>query len=205
MFRFALVSLGLLLIGSWVVHESAAAQEASPVASPVAPVDLQAAASYCVEKGGTVHTRVPILGANLEPSSWIVLGGARQFCDFRGMAGDDSAISLSLETLYSEEPTLAALVYLTKPPVPESGGANPSTMYCAHLGGAYNFGSNMTGGGWVIAEPTPSGDVTNYCVFADGSMIDAWGLTYHSGGVVRGADLTPILRYQATDYPRVWG
>jgi hypothetical protein len=46
--------------------------------------------------------------------------------------------------------------------------------------------------------------VIEYCTFADGSMIDAWGLTYHTGGVIRGADLTPILRYQATDYPNAF-
>jgi hypothetical protein len=34
------------------------------------------------------------------------------------------------------------------------------------------------------------------CVFPDLSSIDSWGLTYHAGGVVRGADLGPLFRYQ---------
>ena len=34
------------------------------------------------------------------------------------------------------------------------------------------------------------------CVFPDLSSIDFWGLTYHAGGTVRGADLAPLFRYQ---------
>jgi putative hemolysin len=181
--------------------------QGTPAATPAAgPIDLDAAAAYCTEKGGTVVTRQPMLGANLDPASRIVLGGAVQFCDFQGKAGDSSRISLSLETLYSEQPTLAALAYLTKPPVPKDAtGANPSTLYCIHLGGAYNFGGNLAGGGWVATDPSADQNVANYCVFADGSMIDAWGITYHANDIVRGVDLTPILRYHATDYPKAWG
>jgi putative hemolysin len=170
-----------------------------------APIDGQAAADYCTSQGGTVVMRQPILGANLDPASRVVLGGATEFCDFRGKAGDDSAISISLETLYSEQPTLTTLAYLTKPPVPKDAtGGNPSTLYCIHLGGAYDFGGSLAGGGWVATDTAADQNVTNYCVFADGSMIDAWGLTYHTGGVIRGADLTPILRYQATEYPQAF-
>lgn len=205
MARLAFMTVALLLLGG-IVGSSGVRAQATPEASPAAaPVEMQAAAVYCTEKGGTVVTREPILGANLDPADRIVLGGATQFCDFRGMAGDDSAISLSLETLYSEQPTLAALAYLTKPPtLKDATGGNPSTLYCIHLGGAYNFGGNMAGGGWVATDAVADQNVANYCVFADGSMIDAWGLTYHAGGVIRGADLTPILRYQATEYPAVF-
>lgn len=31
-------------------------------------------------------------------------------------------------------------------------------------------------------------------MFADGSVIDAWGLKYHSGDVIRVADLTKKFR-----------
>jgi putative hemolysin len=202
--RRAFISAGLLALAG-IVRSTGARAQATPDAGPAsAPVDT-AAAGYCVDKGGTVVTRQPVLGANLDLASRVVLGGATEFCDFRGMAGDDSAISLSLETLYSEQPTLTALAYLTKPPAPKDAtGANPSTLYCIHLGGAYNFGSSMAEGGWVATDASADQNVTNYCVFADGSMIDAWGLTYHSGGVIRGADLTPILRYQATEYPQAF-
>jgi putative hemolysin len=203
--RRAFISAGLLALAG-IVRSTGARAQATPDAGPAsAPVDTQAAADYCVDKGGAVVTRQPVLGANLDPASRVVLGGATEFCDFRGMAGDDSAISLSLETLYSEQPTLTALAYLTKPPAPKDAtGANPSTLYCIHLGGAYNFGSSMAEGGWVATDASADQNVTNYCVFADGSMIDAWGLTYHRGGVIRGADLTPILRYQATEYPQAF-
>jgi putative hemolysin len=205
--RFAFIAFTLALLATITGGISARAQSTPEAASGSAQqIDLQAAADYCREKGGTVVKRVPVLGANLDPASRVTLGGATDFCDFRGLAGDDSAISLSLATLYSEQPTLAALAYLTKPSPPrDATGANPSTLYCIHLGGAYNFGSNMAGGGWVETGPNANPDVANYCVFADGSMIDAWGLTYHSGDVIRGADLTPILRYQATEHPQVFG
>jgi hypothetical protein len=34
------------------------------------------------------------------------------------------------------------------------------------------------------------------CMFADGSAIDEWGITYYSDGTVRGADLATKMRYQ---------
>ena len=34
------------------------------------------------------------------------------------------------------------------------------------------------------------------CVFPDLSSIDSWGLTYHSDGTIRGADLTDLFRYK---------
>lgn len=198
--RLVALVLGAVLLGVMMGGTGAAA-EGTPAAGPV---DLAAAASYCTEKGGTVVTRQPVLGTNLGRDQWIVLGGATEFCDFQH--SDGSSISLSLATLYSEQPTMAALAYLTKPPVPaDTGGANPSAVHCVHLGGAYDFGSGMSGGGWIEIGAGDNPNVVNYCTFADGSMMDAWGITYHANGVVRGADLTPILRYQATTYPKLWG
>jgi hypothetical protein len=37
--------------------------------------------------------------------------------------------------------------------------------------------------------------VLEACIFPDMSTIDSWGLTYHSVGIVRGKDLTKVLRY----------
>ena len=34
------------------------------------------------------------------------------------------------------------------------------------------------------------------CMFADGSAIDEWGITYYANGDVRGADLATKMRYQ---------
>jgi hypothetical protein len=38
--------------------------------------------------------------------------------------------------------------------------------------------------------------VMSLCLFADGSAIDEWGITYYSDGTVRGADLAAIMRYR---------
>jgi hypothetical protein len=58
---------------------------------------------------------------------------------------------------------------------------------------------SAAGGGWVLVESAEAAggleDVLAMCVFPDLSSIDSWGLTYHAGGVVRGADLDPLLRY----------
>lgn len=201
---------GLISIaGLFVLIVAAAVPAPAQEATPLADVEVGPAAAYCVEQGGIVRHRTPVYGTN-GPELWqIELGGARDFCEFTGGEGADppeSWISISLDTLYSELPTLATLAYLTKPPLPgTSGGANPSAVYCAQLGGAYDFGGvGMAGGGWVTDDPAPALDVLNFCVFPDGSMIDAWGITYHAGGVIRGADLTPILRYQSPDPPHVF-
>jgi hypothetical protein len=33
------------------------------------------------------------------------------------------------------------------------------------------------------------------CVFPDMSSIDSWGLTYHSANIIRGMDLSKVLKY----------
>ena len=76
MSRLAFMTIALLLLGGVAGSGNVRAQS-TPEASPAgAPVDLQAAAEYCTEKGGTVVTRQPILGANLDPANRVVLGGA---------------------------------------------------------------------------------------------------------------------------------
>jgi len=35
-------------------------------------------------------------------------------------------------------------------------------------------------------------------------MIDAWGITYHSCGTVRGKDLTKVFRYHPANPPEVF-
>ena len=34
------------------------------------------------------------------------------------------------------------------------------------------------------------------CIFPDRSSIDSWGLTYHAAGIVRGIDLTTVMRHR---------
>ncbi len=55
-----------------------------------------------------------------------------------------------------------------------------------------------SGGGWVDTADTDV-PVVAMCVFPDGSMIDEWGLAYHSDGTIRGTDLAQQFVYQPTD------
>jgi putative hemolysin len=161
------------------------------------------AAAYCKSKGGVVQTRTPAYGTN-DPATQLTLAGPVRFCKFASRA-DGSRIYVSLATLYATRPTLAALAYLHKPKPPEStNGANPASLYCSKLGGSDSFGGvNAAGGGWVLKSDKDD-PVLEVCVFPDGSMLDSWGLTYHANGIVRGADLTPILRYKGRNAPPVF-
>jgi putative hemolysin len=112
--------------------------------------------------------------------SWTALpnGTPAGLCTFH-RASDDTRISIGLRTLASPTPTVAVLAYLERPRIlPVSGGANPASVYCAQLHGS---------------EP-----IEGICRFADGSMIDSWGLRYHTQGTVRGRDLTSRFRYRGT-------
>ena len=150
------------------------------------------AAGYCTQNGGTVETRYPFYGTN-NPNP-LQLAGSIQVCTFTSKT-DRSRIFVALDTLYTDQPTLAAIAYRSKPPlIPNKSGANPSSIYCTQLGGTDTFGGvNASGGGWA---KDGAKDVISMCVFPDLSSIDSWGLTYHSDGTVRGADLTSLFRYK---------
>jgi len=152
-----------------------------------------AAAEYCTQKGGAVETRYPFYAPN-DPKP-LQLSGSMQVCVFTSPA-DHTRIMIALDTLYTDQPTLAALAYRSKTALNQgqSNGANPSSLYCTQLGGTDTFGGiNATGGGWAREGAK---DVISMCVFPDLSSIDSWGLTYHSDGTIRGADLTDLIRYQ---------
>jgi len=151
------------------------------------------AAQYCVQTGGKVIERVPTYGTNNAPSSWLVLAGKKAFCQYTS-ANHQSRIHVSLETLYTTKPTLAAQAYYEKPPMNPPGPGNPASYYCSQLGGTDLFGGvNAAGGGWV-GHGTPD-EVLEACIFPDMSTIDSWGLTYNTAGIIRGIDLTTVLRY----------
>jgi putative hemolysin len=151
-----------------------------------------AADAYCVQSGGKVIRRAPIFGTNGPESSWLVLTGPRDFCQFT--AKDGSSIHLLTETLYATTPSLAVLAYYAKVAPGEGGGGNPASYYCTQLGGSDQFGGvNAAGGGWV-GKGSKIG-VLEACIFPDMSSIDSWGLFYNSASIVRGIDLTTVLRY----------
>jgi len=146
---------------------------------------------YCTVNGGVVETRYPFYGTNADDP--LRLSGSLDVCTFT--ADDDSRIIVSLETIYTEQPTLAALAYRAKTPIEDGGApsANPSSLYCTQIGGTDSFGGvNASGGGWALEDGS---DVISLCVFPDLSVIDSWGITYYSDGSIRGADLNNLLRF----------
>jgi len=149
------------------------------------------AAAYCIKNGGKVETRYPFYDTNSQNP--LRMAGSLEVCTFT--APDQSRITIDMDTLYTDKPSLAASAYLQKPAVdqaPPSG--NPSSAYCSKLGGTDQFGGvNAAGGGWGNQNGS---DVISLCIFPDLSVIDSWGLTYHAGGAIRGVDLAPLLRYK---------
>jgi putative hemolysin len=169
---------------------------AIPFTSAAAPED---AAAWCTSHDGTVVERYPASMASSDKP--VALGAPVQFCEFTGGEGadpSDSHISVALTTLTATVPSMAATAYLTKPAMPESGGsANPASIYCADLGGAELGGQLAPDGGWVNSDDTS--DVAELCVFPDLSVIDSWGLAYHTMGTIRGANLESIFRWQPAE------
>jgi len=170
------------------------------VAAPHLGITTQedpAAAEWCASHQGTVVERYPASNASSEAP--VAMGPSVRFCEFTGGEGadpSDSRISIRLSTLASDQPSMAATAYLIKPQMAESGGsANPASVYCADLGGVELGGQLAPDGGWVNAADAT--DVAELCVFPDLSIIDSWGLAYHTMGTVRGADLEPKFRWKS--------
>lgn len=155
------------------------------------------AAAYCGSTGGVVELRKPMINTNANSSDdFAPLAGKHPFCAYTS-ADDGSMILVSLTTLYSTTPSEAALAYVN--PVPYDGKncfGNPAACYCTQIGGAGNMAAatNSDAGGWVLKGSVY--ETVASCTFSDGSMIDQWGLTYHANGIVRGKDLTTLLRMQ---------
>ncbi|HEX3943920.1 MAG TPA: hypothetical protein VHW69_07525 [Rhizomicrobium sp.] len=157
--------------------------------APCYAANASKAADYCVKKGGVVQTRIPEYGTN--GGDALVLSGSADFCQFT--AKDGSQINVLLSTLFTKEPSLAALAYYAEVPTGQCQG-NPASCYCTLLGGSDLFGGiNAAGGGWVLESG--ANDVLEACIFPDMSSIDSWGLAYHSVGAIRGKDLAKVLRY----------
>lgn len=174
------------------------AKEAATTGTPAAstPRSSDAASAYCSDHGGTVEERQPFAGTNNDRSQWLELAGQMTMCRF--VAKDESRIYVDVDTLAAEQPSLAAAAYLAKVPVTSTGGANPAAVGCSDLGGTSSFGTqSASGGGWVN-DDDPAFTVVDMCVFADGSAIDEWGITYYSNGTVRGVDLAPLFRFDAS-------
>src|SRR5664279_5235305 len=106
--------------------DSAASAGASP------SVESAQSADYCRQRGGEVQTRSAFWGTNGDPAGWLALAGSTSMCRFQADDAAKSRIYVDLTTLSSQQPTLAALAYLAKVPLPSAtGGAYPATGYCS--------------------------------------------------------------------------
>lgn len=151
-----------------------------------------AGAAYCEQTGGLVETRLAVYGTN--GSNPLTLAGIRQFCQYT-LRADGSRIHVLIDTLYSQKPTLAALAYYAKPPLGTGCHGNPASCYCTLLGGSDQFGGTTgAGGGWFLKGAID--ETLEACIFPDMSSIDSWGLAYHTNGIIRGKDLSKVLRYK---------
>ncbi len=150
-------------------------------------------ASYCRHTGGVVQTRIPAYGTN-NPTP-LLLAGEREFCEYNA-ADNSSHIWVLLSTLTASKPTLVALAYYSETPFNSAGcNGGPGSCYCSQIGGTDEFGGiNAAGGGWLLS--TNATDVLDVCAFPDLSSIDAYGLFYHSAGIIRGRDLAHRLVYK---------
>jgi putative hemolysin len=176
------IAMALAVCGATV---GAAAQAAKSNGSK-AP----SAQAYCTSTGGVMEARAPIYGTNGPQGSWLQLAGKQGFCQYT-QASDSSRIHVALNTLYT---TLAALAYYSQTAPNGQGQGNPASLYCTQLGGSDLFGGiNAAGGGWVKIGTTD--EVLEACIFPDDSTIDSWGLFYHSDSIIRGIDLSTVLRY----------
>lgn len=179
--------LATLVVGGTLFTATAQTSKEKNSASATPPQ------AYCTSTGGTLETRLPVYGTNGPIQDWLRLAGSQDFCQYTS-SSDGSRIHVSLDTLYSLKPSLAALAYYAETAWNGLGEGNPASLYCTQLGGSDLFGGiNAAGGGWV--EFHTIDEVLEACIFPDNSTIDSWGLFYHSAGIIRGADLSTVLRY----------
>ncbi len=183
----AIVAVGFLLIlcgaGLQAVGQTAKTKKLSII---------EQAKAYCTSTGGLVELRNAVYGTNNPQQDWLWLTGEESFCQYT-LASDGSRIHLSLQTLFSTKPTLAALAYYAQVPWNGQGNGNPASYYCTQLGGAEIGATDLAGGGWVSSGGIDQ--VLEACVFPDNSTIDSWGLFYHSDNIIRGIDLSTVLKY----------
>src|SRR5215831_8576055 len=104
--RAILAAAVMLVLSGFVIR--AAAQEVS--AKDSKPATVGAAAQYCKSTGGRVEMRQAAYGTNKPPNQWLHLAAEQPFCQYT-QTSDGSRIHLSLLTLYTTKPTLAALAY----------------------------------------------------------------------------------------------
>jgi len=181
--RFRAAAVSALLLLAVAAPRIATAAEFVPL--------IDAPSAYCLHSGGVVEVRQAYFGTN--NANPLVLADKAAFCRFQS-ADKSSRIYVLTSTLYAALPTLAALAYYSKTPLGKGCTGNPASCYCSQLGGTDLFGGiNAAGGAWVLKGSVD--EDLDACIFPDLSSIDSWGLAYHSAGIIRGKDLSKVLRY----------
>ncbi|HEV3155262.1 MAG TPA: hypothetical protein VGZ02_15745 [Candidatus Baltobacteraceae bacterium] len=194
------LAVSLAACGSGVADSSFAGSTSAAVAPGMAAaqslsqedgnaVEAPTVINYCERTGGVYELRRAEYGTN-NPHP-LPLARYAGFCKYT--AADTSRIYILASTLYTKLPTLAVLAYEAKVPTGSCQG-NPASCYCTLLGGSDQFGgTSLAGGGWVLKNSVdPSLEA---CIFPDMSSIDSWGLAYHAHSIIRGIDLTKVVRY----------
>jgi putative hemolysin len=183
------ILMSTIVIATLGVALLSVSNRASAPKGPNVAMAASAQWQYCVDNGGLPLKRLPAYGTN-DPNP-LILSGSQVFCQFT--SSDTSRIHILVDTLYSTKPTLAALAYYAQEQ-PGTCQGNPASCYCTLLGGSDQFGGiGLAGGGWVSHDSVDHS--LEACIFPDMSSIDSWGLFYYSAGIVRGTDLSKILRY----------
>jgi putative hemolysin len=192
--RFARAMAGVVII---LALSGTAINAVAQTNKTVKPTKVGPEEAYCTATGGLVEVRYAVYGTNNSQQNWLPLAGVEPFCQYT-LAADGSRIHLSLDTLFTTKPTLAALAYYAQVPWNGQGNGNPASYYCTQLGGAEIGATDLAGGGWVATSGID--EILEACVFPDNSTIDSWGLFYHSDSIVRGIDLSTVLKY-SNPYP----
>lgn len=177
----------ILVLCGTALHAVAQSKKSKAAATPV----LEPNSAYCTATGGIVATRHAVYGTNNAPENWLWLAAKEGFCQYT--ADDGSRIHISLGTLSTTWPTLAALAYYAQVPWNGKGNGNPASFYCTQLGGSEIGATDFAGGAWVSKGGIDK--TLEACIFPDNSTIDSWGLLYHSAGIIRGIDLSTVLKY----------
>jgi putative hemolysin len=185
----AVVKVAAVLLLCGVAFPAIAQTANAKTATPTAVGPKEA---YCTSTGGLVEIRHAVYGTNGPPQDWLPLSAVEGFCQYTS-ATDGSRIHVSLLTLYTGKPTLAALAYYAEPQYNDTCERNPASCYCSQIGGAEIGATDAAGGAWVATSGIDA--LLETCIFPDNSTIDSWGLLYHSVGTIRGTDLSTVLKY----------
>jgi len=117
-----------------------------------------------------------------------MLLGFMQVCSFPNEEGSNYYY-VPLDTLASTKPTLAVLAFQALVPyIPSKNvNVNPSSVYCAQLGGAMATNTPAeylpipaAAVGWWHKISGKWLGVSDFCTFPDGSSMDTWTLLYHA-------------------------